>query len=156
MRNSTIVMIAFAVVFGLLAVFVAQTWLNSQAEMRMKSLEAQKKPIATRTIVVAAKPLRFGNELTPEHLREMPWPETALPNGSFAKIADLLSDGKRVVLTPIEIERAGARQQDHRRRPARHAVGAAARRTQGRHHPRQRCRRRRAASCCRAIASMSC
>ena len=31
-RASTIVMIAFAVVFGLLAVFIAQAWLNNQAE----------------------------------------------------------------------------------------------------------------------------
>ena len=73
-RNSTIVMIAFAVVFGLLAVFVAQSWLNSQAEARMRSLEANKKPVSTRTIVVAAKPLRFGNELTAAQLREMAWP----------------------------------------------------------------------------------
>ena len=69
MRKSTIIMIAFAVMFGLLAVFVAQTWLNSAAEQRMKSLEANKKPVSTRTIVVAAKPLRFGNEVTREHLR---------------------------------------------------------------------------------------
>ena len=33
----------------------------------------------------------------------MAWPETDLPNGSFAKISDLLSAGKRVALTPIEI-----------------------------------------------------
>ena len=68
----------------------------------MKSLNAQKKPIATRTIVVAAKPLRFGNELTAAHLREVAWPETDLPNGSFAKISDVLKDGKRVVLAAIE------------------------------------------------------
>ncbi len=44
MRKSTIVMIAFAVMFGLLAVFVAQTWLNSAAEQRMpRSLEAANK-----------------------------------------------------------------------------------------------------------------
>jgi pilus assembly protein CpaB len=96
-------MIAFAVVFGLLAVFVAQSWLDNQAELRMKSLNAQKKPLSTRSIVVAAKPLRFGNELTAQSLREMAWPEAALPNGSFAKISDLLASGKRVVLTPIEI-----------------------------------------------------
>ena len=95
-------MVAFAVVFGLLAVFVAQSWLDSAAEMRLKSLNAQNKPIVTRTIVVAAKPLRFGNELTAQHLREMAWPEAELPNGSFAKIPDLLN-GKRVVLTPIEV-----------------------------------------------------
>jgi pilus assembly protein CpaB len=103
-RTSTIVMIAFAVVFGLLAVFVAQAWLNNQAELRMKSLEAQNKskPISTRTIVVAAKPLRFGMELTAPQLREVAWPEEALPNGAFSKIADLTTGGRRVVLTAIE------------------------------------------------------
>ena len=102
MRKSTIVMIAFAVVFGLLAVFVAQSWLDSAAENRMRSLNAQRKPVATRTIVVAAKPLRFGNELTPAHLREVAWPDEALPSGAFAKIADVLKDGKRTVLAAIE------------------------------------------------------
>jgi pilus assembly protein CpaB len=95
-------MIAFAAAFGLLAVFVAQTWLNSQAEMRMRSLEAQKKPLTTRTIVVAAKPLRFGNEISNAQVREMPWPDDALPAGAFATISELLTGGKRVVLTPIE------------------------------------------------------
>ena len=33
---------AFAVLFGLLAVFLAQIWLNNQAQQRMRSLEAQK------------------------------------------------------------------------------------------------------------------
>ena len=104
MRTSTIVMIAFAVVFGLLAVFVAQSWLNNQADVRMKRLEAQNKtkPVVTRTIVVAAKPLRFGMELTAQQLREVPWPEDAMPNGAFAKIAELLSEGRRVVLSAIE------------------------------------------------------
>jgi pilus assembly protein CpaB len=101
-RKSTIVMIAFAVMFGLLAVFVAQTWLNSAAEQRMKSLEANKKPVSTRTIVVAAKPLRFGNEVTREHLREVPWPEASLPAGSFAKADEILTGGKRVALAAVE------------------------------------------------------
>jgi pilus assembly protein CpaB len=101
-RTSTIVMIAFAVLFGLLAVFVAQSWLNSQAELRVKSLEANKKPVSTSTIVVAAKPLRFGNELTAAALREAVWPQADLPAGSFAKIADVLNGGKRVALTAIE------------------------------------------------------
>ncbi len=104
MRVSTIVMIAFAVVFGLLAVFVAQSWLNNQAEQRMKTLEAQNKtkPMSIRTIVVASKALRFGHELTAQNLREVEWPENALPTGAFAKITDILSAGKRVVLTAIE------------------------------------------------------
>jgi pilus assembly protein CpaB len=101
-RKSTIVMIGFAVLFGLLAVFIAQSWLNSQAEMRMRSLEAQKKTITTQTIVVASKPLRFGSELGSSSLREIAWPEGAVPSGAFGKISELTGDGRRVVLTAIE------------------------------------------------------
>jgi pilus assembly protein CpaB len=102
-RASTLVMIGFAVVFGLLAVFVAQAWLTSQADARMKSLEAQKHPQAMQTIVVASKPLRFGNELAAPLLNEIPWSEDALPAGAFARISDVLAGGKRVVLAAIEV-----------------------------------------------------
>jgi len=101
-RTSTIVMIAFAVLFGLLAVFVAQSWLNSATEQRMRSLEANKKPLNTSTIVVAAKPLRYGTELTPQVMREIAWPEGALPAGAFATVAAAMKDGRRVVLAAIE------------------------------------------------------
>src|SRR3954470_2598648 len=95
-------MIAFAVLFGLLAVFVAQAWLNSQAEQRMRSLESNKKPTSTATIVVASKPLRFGNELTAGQLSEVEWPGKSLPAGAFAKIADVVGGAKRIALTAIE------------------------------------------------------
>jgi pilus assembly protein CpaB len=96
-------MIGFAILFGLLAVFVAQSWLTSAADARMKSLEAQKHPVATQTIVVAGKPLRYGNELNASVLREIPWPQDALPAGAFSKINDVLAGGKRVVLAAIEV-----------------------------------------------------
>src|SRR5215208_2247659 len=103
LRTSTLVMICFAVLFGLLAVFIAQAWLNSQAEMRMKSLEAQKTtPAATKNIVVAAKPLRYGMQLSADLLREIPWSQDAVPKGAFTSISEILSGGKRVVLAPIE------------------------------------------------------
>jgi pilus assembly protein CpaB len=101
-RSSTIVMIGFAVLFGLLAVFIAQSWLNSQAEMRVRNLEANRKPIETQTIVVASKPLRFGAELGPSSLREIAWPGEAVLAGAFTKISDLMASGRRVVLTAIE------------------------------------------------------
>lgn len=101
MRTSTIVMAGFAALFGLLAVFVAHSWLNSQAEMRIKSLEAQNQTNMA-TIVVAKRPLRFGNQLTKLSLREIPWPNNALPAGSYAKIDDVLQEGARGVLTNIE------------------------------------------------------
>ena len=94
-------MIGFAVVFGLLAVFIAQVWLNNQA-----SLQARNAPkptqIASQTVVVAKQPLRFGTELSASMLHEVPWPSDSLPAGAFAKISDVMSGGRRVVLAAIE------------------------------------------------------
>jgi pilus assembly protein CpaB len=95
-------MIGFAVVFGLLAVFIAQAWLSNQASMQAKNMEANKKPVATQTVVVAKQALRFGTELNAGMLQEVPWPAEALPTGAFGKINDLLSGGRRVVLSAIE------------------------------------------------------
>jgi pilus assembly protein CpaB len=105
-RTSTFVMIGFAVLFGALAVFLAQIWLNNQAELRMRSLEAHKKaePPA-HTIVVASEPLRFGDDISARALREVPWPSDALPAGAFSKISELTAD-KRVVVMPIEVNEA--------------------------------------------------
>jgi len=52
--------------------------------------------------VVASKPLRYGTELTPQVMREIAWPEGALPAGAFANVAVAMKDGKRVVLSAIE------------------------------------------------------
>jgi pilus assembly protein CpaB len=101
-RASTIVMIGFAVVFGLLAVFIAQVWLNNQASMQARNMEANKQQVATRTIVVAKEPLRFGTELSAAMLQEVPWPAESLPSGAFTAIKDILSGGRRVVLSAIE------------------------------------------------------
>ena len=105
MRTSTIVMIAFAGLFGLLSVFLAQAWLNRQAELRMRNLEAQNKSVPAHTIVVADRPLRFGDELAARSLREVSWPADALPAGAFAKIGELTS-GRRIAVMPIDANEA--------------------------------------------------
>lgn len=95
-------MVGFAVVFGLLAVFVAQAWLNRQAELRLRNMDTKPQTVATRTIVVAAAPLRFGTHLSGQMLREVAWPEAAIPAGTFASLNDVLGPGKRIVLAAIE------------------------------------------------------
>ena len=109
----------------------------------MRSLEANKKPVNTSTIVVASKPLRFGNELTAAAAARSRVARKSLPAGAFAKIADVAQGRQARRAHRDRAERAGAEQQDHRPGPARHAVGDAARRPEGRDHPRQRHRRRR-------------
>ena len=95
-------MIGFAVVFGLLAVFIAQAWLNNQASMQAQNYEANKKPTAMQTVVVAKQPLRFGAELNASMLEEVPWPAASTPAGAFTKISEILNGGHRVVLAAIE------------------------------------------------------
>jgi pilus assembly protein CpaB len=94
-------MVGIAVVFGLLAVFVAQGWLNYQAELSRRTASPSAPKVATRTIVVATGPLRFGTHIAADNLREVAWPEEAIPVGTFSSIAELTS-GKRIVLASIE------------------------------------------------------
>jgi pilus assembly protein CpaB len=47
--------------------------------------------------------LRFGNELSSSSLREVSWPQEALPSGAFRSVSDIVdAGGRRVVLTGIE------------------------------------------------------
>src|SRR5829696_4064058 len=96
-------MILLAVAFGALAIFAGQKYLDRQSSRLRDVQVVQKAPEPTQTIVVAALPLRFGNDVTKQHLREIAWPEGALPKGSFAKIEEII-DGhtRRVALASLE------------------------------------------------------
>jgi pilus assembly protein CpaB len=95
-------MVGLAGLFGLLAVFIANSWLNNQAA-RIKSQDVKQQPAVTQTVVVASKPLRYGMELSKSNLKEIAWPKGDLPAGAYAKIDAALAGGKRVVLAPMEI-----------------------------------------------------
>lgn len=99
MRASTFVMVGFALVFGVIAVFIAQVWLANQANRQVETVAPQ---VPSRTVVVARQPLRYGTELSAAMLQEIAWPSDAVPAGAFAKIDDILKSGRRVVLTAIE------------------------------------------------------
>ena len=144
MRTSTIIMMACAVLFGLLAVFGAQTWLNYQAEARLKSMQAPKQPtIATKTVVVASASLRYGRELAAGSLKEVAWPEGAIPNGTFA--VDRRTAHRRKAHRPVvdRAERTDPRLEGHRPGPESHPVRLDPGRHEGGDDPGQRRRRRR-------------
>src|SRR5258707_528436 len=106
-------MVGIAVVFGLLAVFVAQGWLSYQAELSRKTVEPKAKPVATRNIVIASGPLRFGTHLSADSLREVVWADEAIPAGTFGSIADLMAGGNRIVLASIEKNEPKRAGRDH-------------------------------------------
>lgn len=105
MRNRAILMLGLAVVFAIVAAFLAQSWLRSQvgtpSEPTVIVQEAPKAP--ETTIVVARQPLFYGNELTRQNVREIPWLANDLPAGTFQKIDDLFVDDQtRIVLRTME------------------------------------------------------
>ena len=99
MRTNTLVMLLIAIVFGSIAVFLANVWLTSQN--RQAAVAPAPEPVETSTLVVASTNLTFGAVLKPETLREIPWPKNALPEGAFATIAEITAEGRRVVLMPV-------------------------------------------------------
>jgi pilus assembly protein CpaB len=101
-RSKTIMMIVMALVFGAAAVFAGQRWLDRQSS-RLRDMQVVAKPVSTQKVVVAAIPFAFGTEITREHLREIDWPQGAVPRGAFGSMDEIL-DGKtrRVALSGIE------------------------------------------------------
>lgn len=104
MRNRAILMLGLAVVFAVVAAFLAQNWLRSQVNTNPAPVVVQEAPKAPETtIVVARQPLFYGNELTRQNVREIPWLADDLPAGTFQKVDDLFKDQQsRIVLRTME------------------------------------------------------
>lgn len=97
-------MIGIAAVVGAVSIFAADLWIKSQArnEVITAAIPVAAKPrVEFKHIVVAKKPLHFGDRLSRAELTEIPWPEKDLPKGASASIDKLLAGGPRVVLRPI-------------------------------------------------------
>ncbi len=94
MRRNNAVVLVVALVLGTVAAILARNWLLSHSRANL----AQG---GTGTIVVAAAPLAFGTQLSPENIKEIPWSTSALPEGAFATAQELLNDGRRMALASI-------------------------------------------------------
>jgi pilus assembly protein CpaB len=95
-------MVGLAVVFGALAVAASHSWLSQQADAQKRAFEAQNRQTEMSTIVVAGSALRFGSKLSSTVLSEIPWPADSMPQGAFASISELLDEGDRVALAPVD------------------------------------------------------
>ena len=87
---------AGAIVLGLFAVFIANSYLNG----------AQQKAYAggTTKVAVAAAPLAYGTDITPDKIRFVDYPNTSIPPGAFTNASQLMPAGKkRVALMPIAV-----------------------------------------------------
>ncbi|MCA1491865.1 Flp pilus assembly protein CpaB [Ensifer sp. NBAIM29] len=90
MRSSTITSLAIAISLAGVAVFATRTYLADQ-QARLAAVIAPQKT-EERTLVVAAKPMRFGERVRPESLKTIPWPSDERPGGSFETVEAVVGD----------------------------------------------------------------
>ena len=104
MKRKAVTMIGIAAVMGAVSIFAADFWLKSQASaIQPVVIQADTEPrVEFKTIVVAKESLRFGMEITADQLAEIPWPNDSLPEGAFSNAAEVLAQGSRVILSPVE------------------------------------------------------
>ena len=94
MQRQSIIALGVAVVLGLVAVYLANTFLVST--------DSRKAEAATTRIAVAAVPLDYGTDLSADKIRFVDYPSSALPAGSFTAVQALFPEGqKRVALMTI-------------------------------------------------------
>jgi pilus assembly protein CpaB len=102
MRVVTIVSLGASAVLGLAALVVAKTVLPNQAAAKVAGMAQPAQ--AGSPIVVATKPLKYGDKLDASALTIVHLPPDAVPQGAFTTVAAVLMEdhgGAPVVLTPI-------------------------------------------------------
>jgi Flp pilus assembly protein CpaB len=108
-RSRGLALAAIALTAGVVgATVTGQVFAYKMSQMQVASLapsEPVKPAIEMTTIVVASRPLRFGERVDSSNLREVPWVAGSEPQGSFRTVADVLIDNKsRSVLSAMEID----------------------------------------------------
>jgi pilus assembly protein CpaB len=93
-RKGSFAILLVAIVMGGFAAFLARAWLLGQAQPNQE--------VKTGTIVVAAAPLQFGTVIGEDKVAEIRWGGEKLPPGAFTTKQELLKDGRRIAIAPIE------------------------------------------------------
>ena len=84
-KYGTLIALAVAVVFGILAVVLANRWLSSRAQDQA----VVKEQVPLTQVVIAARDLDIGTRLTEQNLAMADWPKANAPKGAFTKIEDV-------------------------------------------------------------------
>jgi len=96
LTRQSMIALAAAIVLGLFAVFIANSYLTGREQQAVQG--------GTTKVAVAAVPLAFGTDITPDKIRFVDYPNASIPPGSFVSAAQLLPEGKkRFALLPMGI-----------------------------------------------------
>lgn len=96
MERRNLIIAAVAIVLGLVAVYLANTWFSG-VEERQERAAAEQELVR---IAVAYRPVEFGTELTQDNVRMASWPANSVPAGAYTSLANLIGKGN-VAIRPI-------------------------------------------------------
>jgi pilus assembly protein CpaB len=95
-NRQTLIALGTAIVLGLVAVFLANVFLSNKQQQAYAG--------GSTKVAVAAAPLAYGTDITPDKVRFVDYPNTSIPMGAFTNPAQLIPAGKkRVALLPMGI-----------------------------------------------------
>ena len=98
MRRQTVIALAVAVVLGLIAVYLANAYIGRSDQLVQQAQQG------TTKVAVAAVPLEYGIDITPDKVKFVDYPSSSIPAGAFSDFNQLAPAGKRrVVLRPMAI-----------------------------------------------------
>jgi pilus assembly protein CpaB len=92
-RSTNLAILVVAIILGAVAAFLARSWLQGHS--------GRADADQTASIVVAKGALAFGAPIGAEDVKEIAWPASSRPQGAFANFAELVKDGRRIVLSPF-------------------------------------------------------
>ena len=96
MSRQTMIALGIAIALGLFAVYIANIYLTGT--------EKKNELAGTTKVAVAAVPMAYGTELSPDKVRFVDYPNSSIPPGSFTNPAQLIPAGqRRFALLPISI-----------------------------------------------------
>lgn len=91
------------------AVMMARNYIADYQNALARERANKDKAVPTTTVYVATRPLRYGERLTKDSVRQVRWPRNAIPEGTFSKLETLIPedpDKARVVLRAMEKDEA--------------------------------------------------
>lgn len=93
-KYGTLIALAVAVIFGILAVVLANRWLSTRAQDQVTI----KEQVPLTQVVIAARDLDIGTRLSESNLTLADWPKANVPKGAFSNIQDVVG---RVTVTKM-------------------------------------------------------
>ncbi|SDD30683.1 Flp pilus assembly protein CpaB [Ruegeria marina] len=91
------------------AVMMARNYISAYQSELARERQARAQIVPTQEVLVAARPLRYGERLTKEDVRVVKWPVNAIPEGTFTDSSLLFPEREeenRFVLRAIEKDEA--------------------------------------------------